>query len=156
MEATVCCRFYYLSETKLFEQKSLCRAPTLAQSSNCYWSGMGVTAMVECIMQLGFTVAMWQRSEIWLVRHANFEAGEVTFWTRGSSQDVSPMGTRLGCEEFLVLDRVIEGCWNVVAKYSLLHLSRPLTSSCARDLRDAIYSLWGWSMRWLQVHPKGL
>jgi len=28
---------------------------------------IGMTAMVQCIMQLGFTVVMWLRSEIWLV-----------------------------------------------------------------------------------------
>jgi len=28
---------------------------------------MSVTAMVQCMMQLGFTVVMWQLSEIWLV-----------------------------------------------------------------------------------------
>jgi len=28
---------------------------------------MGVTATLQCIMQLGFTVVMWQHSEIWLV-----------------------------------------------------------------------------------------
>jgi len=28
---------------------------------------MGVTATVQCIMQLGFTVVVWLRSEIWLV-----------------------------------------------------------------------------------------
>jgi len=29
MEATVCCRFYYWSEIKSFEQRSSCKAPTL-------------------------------------------------------------------------------------------------------------------------------
>jgi len=28
---------------------------------------MGVTATVQCIMQLGFTVVMWLRSAVWLV-----------------------------------------------------------------------------------------
>jgi len=28
---------------------------------------MGVTVMVQCMTQLGFTVVMWQRSETWLV-----------------------------------------------------------------------------------------
>ena len=31
------------------------------------WSGMGVTATVQCITHSVFTVAMWLRSKIWLV-----------------------------------------------------------------------------------------
>ena len=46
--------------------KSSCRVPTLTRSSDRYWNGMGVTAMFECMTQLGFTIDMWPHSEIWL------------------------------------------------------------------------------------------
>ena len=52
---------------KSSEQRSSCKVPTLAWSRDRYWSGMGVTATVQCITQLGFTVVMWLRSEIWLI-----------------------------------------------------------------------------------------
>jgi len=41
-----------------YERKSLCRVPTLTRSSDQYWNGMGVTAMFECMTQLGFTIDM--------------------------------------------------------------------------------------------------
>ena len=53
-----------------YEQKSLCRVPTLTRSSDWYWNGMGVTAMFECMTKLGFTIDMWPHSEIWLVSNS--------------------------------------------------------------------------------------
>jgi len=67
VEATVCRRFYYWSEIEVIRTKIACKAPTLVRSRDRYWNGMGMTATVQCNMQLGFAVVMWLRSEIWLV-----------------------------------------------------------------------------------------
>ena len=65
---------------KSFKQKSLCWASTLAWLSDCFSNGMGVTANISMHDKIGFTIFMWQCSEIWLGT-ANFLTAEVTVWT---------------------------------------------------------------------------
>jgi len=50
---------------KLFQQRSLCRVPTLVWLNNRYCNGMGVTAMLQCMMQLSFTIVMWRSDFNW-------------------------------------------------------------------------------------------
>ena len=83
---------------KLFKQKLSCRVPTLVWSSDHHWNEMGVTVMFQSMTQLGFTVVMWQHSEIWLVLPTFWKQKYVAVWTHGSCQAVSPgfgLGTRL-------------------------------------------------------------
>ena len=80
VEAIVCCRFYYWSEIEVIRTKLSCKVPTLAWLSNRYWSGMGVTAMVQCTTQLGFTVVMWLRSEVWLVLLSGSGSNSLNSW----------------------------------------------------------------------------
>jgi len=44
-------------KSKSFEQRSSCKAPTLVRSSDRYWTGMDVTATVQCITQLSLLLS---------------------------------------------------------------------------------------------------
>ena len=57
IEVTVCCRFYYWREVKVFQKAIIVWMPVLAPLSNCYWSGMGMTATVQCMTQLGLLLS---------------------------------------------------------------------------------------------------
>ena len=108
---------------KLFKQQSSCRVPILAWSSNRYWNGMGETITVQCMMQLGFTVVMWQCSE----GTANFLAAEVTVWTRRSCQTVSPMAWKWGYGKWPDMEIYLQH-WSPIFLYWygslwMLHLS---------------------------------
>jgi len=67
------------AKQKSFKQKSSCRVPTLAQSSNRYWNGMGVmrrfNAWCNCILLLSCDKVLN------LICTANFLASEETVWT---------------------------------------------------------------------------
>jgi len=68
VETTVCCWFCYWSEVQVFRKTIIVQSTytSVIEWSQLKW--MGVTATVQCMTQLlGFTVVMWQHSEIWLV-----------------------------------------------------------------------------------------
>ena len=67
MEATVCCWFYYWSEVQVVWKTIIVQSTYTRTIERSLLKWMGVTATVKCMMQFGFTVVMWQRSEIWLV-----------------------------------------------------------------------------------------
>ena len=73
---------------KSFERGSSCKAPALARSSKLLkWNGRDCNSSMH--YAIGFycchVTAFWN-----LIGTANFQAAEVTVWTRGSSQAVCP------------------------------------------------------------------
>ena len=73
VEAAVCCRFYYWSEAEVVQTKIIVQSvyTSVIEQSLLQWN-----AMLQRMMQLSFTIVMWQSSDFnW---YANFLAAEVT------------------------------------------------------------------------------
>ena len=89
VETTVCCRFYYWSEIEVIRTKIVVQSAytsAIAQSL-LKWNGY------ECdgSMHYAFGFYCCSVTTFWkLIGTANFQAAEVTVWTRGSCQAISP------------------------------------------------------------------
>ena len=88
VEATVCCLFYYWSAIKVVWTKIVMQSAytSTIERSLLKWNGR------DCDGSMHYAIEFYccHVTTFWkLIGTANFQAAEVTVWTRGSSQAVS-------------------------------------------------------------------
>jgi len=95
VEATVCCRFYYWSEIEVVQTKIIVQSAytSTIERSLLKWNGH------DCDGSMHYAVGFYccHVTTFWnLIGTANFLAAEVTVWTHGSCQAVSPTAWERG------------------------------------------------------------
>ena len=95
MEATVCCRLYYRSEIEVVRTKIIVQSTytSAIERSLLKWNGH------DCDGSMHYSIGFYccHVTTFWnLIGTANFQAAEVTVWTCGSCQAVSPMAWERG------------------------------------------------------------
>ena len=95
VEATVCCRFYYRSEIEVVRTKIVMQSAytSAIERSLLNWNGR------DCDSSMHYAIGFYccHVTTFWnLIGTANFQAAEVTVWTRGSCQAVSPTAWERG------------------------------------------------------------
>ena len=95
MEATACCPFYYWSEIEVVLTKIIAQSAytSVIERSLLKWNGRDCNGWMH--YAIGFycchVTMFWN-----LIGTANFQAAEVTVWTRGSCQADSPTAWERG------------------------------------------------------------
>ena len=95
VEATVCCPFYYRSEIEVVQTKIVMQSTytSAIERSLLKWNGR------DCDGSMHYAIGFYccHVTTFWnLIGTANFWAAEVTVWTRGSCQAVSPTAWERG------------------------------------------------------------